>query len=277
MPDVAVVHLVWAPLGPAALRRFAASYRAHAAGADHRLVVVYKGFGDARPSADHLEALDGLEHETLRYDEPTLDLPTYAFCAEALDASHLCFLNSESVLLADDWLAALLEPLHGPGVGATGATGSYERPHSVNPLRRRRWPSFPNPHLRTNAFALSRGLMREMRWPPVRTKRAGWELESGRDGFTRQVWARGLRTLVVGRDGRAYAPPEWPGSATFRSRAQANLLVADNRTRQWEEADGDLRARLSRLAWGADPEAAAAQAPSGPAGRTGGPMRASGA
>jgi hypothetical protein len=277
MPDVYVVHLVWEPLGPAALQRFVASYRAHPAGADHRLAIVFKGFGDAGPGAAHLAALEGLRHETLRYDAPTLDLPAYAWSAGALDASHLCFLNSESVLLADGWLAALLEPLRDPGVGATGATGSYESPHSVIPLRRRRWPSFPNPHLRTNAFALARGLMREMRWPPVRTKRAAWELESGRDGFTRQVWAHGLRTLVVGRDGRAYAPAEWPRSATFRSGAQANLLVADNRTRQWEEADADLRARLSRLAWGADPEAAAAQAPPGPGGRTGGPMRASGA
>jgi hypothetical protein len=277
VPEVAVVHLVWEPVGPAALRRFADSYRAHAAGADHRLVIVWKGFGDGGPGADHLAALEGLEHETLRYDEPTLDLPAYAWCAGALDASHLCFLNSESVLLDDRWLAALVEPLRDPGVGATGATGSYESPHSINPLRRRRWPSFPNPHLRTNAFAVSSALMREMRWPPVRTKRAAWELESGRDGFTRRLWARDRRTLVVGRDGRAYAPAEWHRSATFRSGAQANLFVADNRTREWEEADPDLRARLSRLAWGADPRAAAAQAPPGPGGRTGGPMRASGA
>jgi hypothetical protein len=266
VPEVAVVHLVWEPVGPAALRRFADSYRAHPAGAEHRLVIVFKGFGAAGPGTDHRAALAGIEHETLRYDEPTLDLPTYAWCADALDAAHLCFLNSESVLLGDGWLAALLEHLSAPGVGAVGATGSFERPRSINPLKRRRWPSFPNPHLRTNAFALPRALMRELRWPAVRTKAAAWELESGRDGFTRQVWGRGLRTLVVGRDGRGYPPEAWPHSATFRSGGQANLLVADNRTRQWEEADPAERARLSRMAWGD----AGAQA-------AGGPMRASGA
>ena len=283
MAEVAVVHIVWEPLGPAALRRFAASYRAHSAGAEHRLVIVFKGFGDAGPGADHLAAFGGIEHETLSYDEPTLDLPTYAFCADALDAPHLCLLNSESVLLADGWLAALREQLRAPGVGAVGATGSYESPRSLSPLRRRRWPPFPNPHLRTNAFMLSRALMRDLHWPAVRTKPAAWELESGRDGFTRQVWARGLRTLVVGRDGRGHPPEAWPRSATFRSGDQANLLIADNRTRQWEQADRAGRERLSRMAWGADPDAAAArveamladQAPSG--GRTGGPMRASGA
>ena len=255
MADVCVVHLVWAPLGPSALQRFVASYRARPAGAEHRLIVVWKGFGDSGPGADHLAALDGIAHEALHYDLPTLDLPAYGWCAETLDAAHLCFLNSESTVLADGWLGALLEPLRDPGVGATGATGSYESPRSIVPFRRRRWPAFPNPHLRTNAFALSRDLMRELRWPAVRTKPAAWELESGRDGFTRQVWGRGLQTLVVGRDGRPYAPAEWHRSATFRSGAQANLLVADNRTRQWDEAD-------------------AAQAPSG---GSGGPTRASGA
>ena len=48
MPEVCVVHLVWAPLGPAALRRFAISYRGHSAGMDHRLVFVFKDF--ASPS-----------------------------------------------------------------------------------------------------------------------------------------------------------------------------------------------------------------------------------
>jgi hypothetical protein len=290
MPDVCVVHLVWAPLGPQALRRFTASYREHAAGMDHRLVLVFKGFSDSGPGAAHLGAIDGLAHEALHYSRPTLDLPAYAWCAEALDATHLCFLNSESVLLADGWLAALFEQLRAPGVGAVGATGSYERPFSINPLRRRRWPPFPNPHLRTNAFMLSRELMRSLRWPEVRTKSRAWELESGRDGFTRQVWGRGLQTIVVGRDGAAYAPDRWHDSATFRSGGQANLLVADNRTRQWDEADADVRTRLSRLAWGDDPDGVAArvraamergaqpaQTPSSGGAGSGGPMRASGA
>jgi hypothetical protein len=289
VPEVCVVHLVWEPLGPAALRRFAASYRAHAAGIEHRLVLLFKDFADRDATAAHVAALDGLEHEAIHYSPRTLDLPAYAAAAEALEASDLCFLNSESVVMAAGWLAALFEQLRAPGVGAVGATGSYESPHSINPLRRRRWPPFPNPHLRTNAFMLSRALMRDLRWPAVRTKPAAWELESGRAGFTRQVWSRGLRTVVVGRDGEGYAPEQWHRSATFRSGDQANLLVADNRTRQWEAADHDLRARLSGLAWGDDPQASAGQVrpvlaavgPEAHAGSrsvagSGGPMRASG-
>ena len=77
--------------------------------------------------------------------------------------------------------------------------------------------------------------------------------------MTRAVWAQGQGAVVVGRDGAVYPPEAWPDSATFRARDQANLLIADNRTRQWEDADPSERARLSRLAWGADPVTAAAK------------------
>lgn len=258
MPEVCVVHLVWAPLGPAPLRRFAASYRAHSAGLEHRLILLFKGFADPAETAGHVEALDGLEHESMYYSRPTFDIPAYSAAAHELDASHLCFLNSESVLLADGWLAALAEQLADPAVGVVGATGSYESPHSLNPLVRRRWIPFPNPHLRTNAFMLSRELMRGVEWPEVRKKSQAWQLESGRRGLTRRAWSRGLHTLVVGRDGRGHPPEEWPTSATFRAGEQANLLVSDNRTRQWADGDQETRAQLSRLAWGDAPEAVAA-------------------
>src|SRR4051812_13677854 len=257
MREVCVVHLVWAPLGPAPLERFIRSYRAHGAGLAHRLVLLFNGFTGDEETSGHRALVDGLEHETLWQTPPSLDLPAYGMAAATLDASHLCFLNSHSALTTDGWLAALADAYDDDTVGAVGATGSYESPHTLNPLRRRRWPGFPNPHLRTNALFLSREVMRGLRWPPVRTKAAAWELESGRRGLTRQVWETGRHTLVVGRDGRAYPPQEWPHSATFRSGAQRTLLVSDNRTRQWADAEPATQARLSRLAWAAVPRASA--------------------
>ena len=109
MPEVCVVHLVWAPLGTVALTRFVASYRARSAGLDHRLIILFKGFADREETREHVEALDGLEYESMFYSRPTFDLPAYSAAADALDASHLCFMNSESVLLADGWLAAMAE------------------------------------------------------------------------------------------------------------------------------------------------------------------------
>ena len=138
------------------------------------------------------------------------------------------------------------------------------RPVPRNPLRRvarrlraawhlaaakRHFPPFPNPHLRTNAFLLERELLLSLRPGPLRTKRDCHLFESGKHSLTRQITARGLAAVVVGRDGRAYLPPEWPASETFRQGEQRNLLIADNRTRQYSEGDEELRRELAAIAW----------------------------
>jgi hypothetical protein len=117
-------------------------------------------------------------------------------------------------------------------------------------VRMRSFVPFPNPHVRTNAFMIERSLMLSLEWPAVRTKTSAWKLENGRPSVTRQVWARDLEALVVGRDGRAFQPPSWPESRTFRSGDQDNLLVADNRTREYAEAPPERRRWLAGLAWG---------------------------
>jgi hypothetical protein len=259
MQDMCVVHLVWAPVGLGPLKRFIASYEAQPAGLPHRLGIVFKGFDDPGDAAGHIGLLERLDYDSLFYTRPTFDLPAYAAAAEAFDASQFCFLNSESVILAPDWLRVLHDALAVPGVGVVGATGSYERPRSVIPVRRRRFAPFPNPHLRTNAFMLSRALMLSAAFAEVPTKSRAWELESGRKGLTQHAWSQGLGVRVVGRDGRSFHPHEWESSATFRSGGQANLLVADNRTRQWAAADAAERAKLSRMAWGQDPAVTAAE------------------
>lgn len=222
-------------------------------------MLLLNGFDRRDQAMEHEQAMGDLEHESVFCSPPTLDLPAYASVAERLDTDRICFLNSHSTLLSAGWLAALEAQLAASRRGAVGATGSYESPSSRNPLSRRRWARFPNPHLRTNAFMLSRDLMRTLYWPEVRSKSQAWLLESGLQGLSRQIWDRGGSTLVVGRDGAAYPPGRWPISATFRSGGQANLLIADNRTRQWEEADPAERAQLSRLAWGDDPATSAAR------------------
>jgi hypothetical protein len=183
-----------------------------------------------------------------------LDLDTYMAAARRLDAGALCFLNSSSEILAPGWLAALHSALEHPGVGLVGVTGSNESalsaaPRPLRPLLRRHYPPFPNPHVRTNAFMLERELMLALDWPASTRKRRALALESGTSSVTRQVWGHGLRALVVGRDG-AYECEHWHESRTFRGGSQENLLIADNRTRQYADAGPDLRAQLARLAWG---------------------------
>jgi hypothetical protein len=253
---VCVVHLVWAPLGTDPLRRFVRSYRAHPGARDHVLLAVLNGFSDGPELNAVRRELADVPHDELLLARPVQDLTAYRVAAgHAAGADAFCFLNSHSEVLVDDWLALLHAQLELPGVGIVGATGSHEStfsaaPRPLKPLRRRQYPPFPNPHLRTNAFMLSRDLMLGLDWTVGGRKGSAHRLESGTRGITRQVLASGREAYVVGRDGHPYEPAAWPRSRTFRAGGQENLLVADNRTRQYADAEPARRVQLARMAWG---------------------------
>jgi hypothetical protein len=254
MAEICVVHLVWAPLGPAPLERFARSYREHDAGADHRLLIAFKQFEGAEQLAQTQACISDLDYEPLQMPRRKLDLAAYVAIARQVESPLFCFFNSDSELLDGHWLRKLVEHLHVPGVGLVGATGSYERlmeeSGALKFVTRPWFDPFPNPHVRTNAFMLRRETILSLDWGEVRTKLGAWRLESGKRSVTRQVRDRGLEALVVGRDGKSYASELWYESNTFRNGGQQNLLVADKRTRQFAQSDPAEQRRLAELAWG---------------------------
>jgi hypothetical protein len=249
---VAVVHLVWAPLGVQQLRRFAASYRAQPAGQTHRLLIVYNGFAAGSELDQWHEVLADIPHEELRLSSPVFDLTAYREAITASDAEAYCFLNSYSELLVGGWLRLLVGHLNDPAIAAAGASGSYESiyttSHPLTRLRKRGFPPFPNPHLRTNAFAARREQLIHIRWPTITSKLDALRFESGPQSLTRQLQTFG-RAVVAGRDGRAYDAGAWQESNTFRSGGEINLLVSDNRTREYLAASADQRHDLERRAW----------------------------
>ena len=189
----------------------------------------------------------------------------------------MCFLNSNSTPLVDGWLGTLHEHVADPSVGAAGATGSWEsyyssylrllrdhprtgalrwlwRPYQHWKLRRfaANFGPAPNPHLRSNAFVIDRSLLLSLKVTRLKTKWDTSLYESGKRGMTAQLLAQGLKVLVVGRDGRGYRPDEWLDSATYRAGDQENLLIGDNRTRDYDEGDPAERSRLNGIAWSAD-------------------------
>jgi hypothetical protein len=138
---IAVVHLVWGPLGPTPLRTFLDSYKTNASGVDHELVVVFNGVSDAQ-RAELMTELEGIEHRLLTLEERVQDLTAYAWASHRLRHERVCFMNSYSVILAPDWLAKLDDALSLPGAGMVGATGSWGsfRSAVLNSLR------LPNPY-----------------------------------------------------------------------------------------------------------------------------------
>jgi hypothetical protein len=140
---IAVVHLVWGPLGPRPLHEFLASYRRYESGAEHELIVLLNNVPDPLP-AEFADELRGVEHHLLRTPGPVQDLAAYAHAADRLEHERLCFLNSYSAILAPDWLGKLDRALDQPEAGLVGATGSWASLHSAvlnafllpNPYRR---------------------------------------------------------------------------------------------------------------------------------------------
>lgn len=278
MAEICLVHLVREKNGLAPFEAFIRSYREYTAGIHHDLLVVFKGFGDNRELDQYYAALDGLAYKSLFVADRGFDIEPYFAAAKQFDYRYFCFLNSYSIILDPDWLAKMHKYIVRQGVGVVGATGSYESTYanrllmlealpvtswllaSNTPgsyLRRQAqmWPGahcnpFPNYHLRTNAFLISRGVMLKLRVAPIRSKMDAARFESGNMNMTRQIFDMHLKVLVIGRDGQAYEKDTWCKSCTFRRGGQKNLLVADNRTNHYMQADADMKQLLSAFAWG---------------------------
>jgi hypothetical protein len=211
------------------------------------------------------------------------DIAAYFAAARALGQRYLCFLNSFSVLLAPDWLAILEAHASRDGAGLAGATGSWLSRYSavvspgpanpepaalkrallawlpvarparnllLRPIYRRLFAPFPNYHVRTNGFLVRREALLGLRAPASNTKFATYLFESGLASLTRQLAAAGAEPVVAGRDGKAYAAPDWHLSNTFWQSDQENLLIADNQTDLYQRGSPEMRRYLSVHAWG---------------------------
>jgi hypothetical protein len=250
---IAVVHLVRRQNGLAPLQRFLDSYRRYGAGAEHELIVLYKGFGKEVP-ADYSRALAGVSQQRMFLPDRGFDLQPYFAAVARFDHEYFCFLNSFSRILSADWLAKLRAPLSSRTAGLVGASGSCESlaalPAPKRWITQRFFAPFPNHHVRTNAFMTAREVLARVSLRPMLFKFLALACESGKDGLTTQVGRLGLDALVVDRNGTVYTKDRWHLSNTFRQSTQEDLLVSDNQTDAYASADAAGRVRLSRLAWG---------------------------
>ncbi len=123
--SLSLVHLVRKAEGIEALERFLDSYRAHDAGTDHELVLLFKGFVDRSDAARHLALAEDLDVRELYVGDDGFDLTAYHRAAQSLTTERCCFVNSHSQVLAPGWLGHLVRALDELGVGLAGASGSW--------------------------------------------------------------------------------------------------------------------------------------------------------
>jgi hypothetical protein len=227
--------------------RFIRGYQQYSAGAEHRLYVVCKGFSSDGDLALARRALGEVSHREFQLADDGFDLGAYLAIAPWISESEVCFLNTHSEILGAGWLEKLMANLRLPGVGLVGATGSYESLSKLDPV----FPPFPNVHVRSNAFMITRDLLLKLAGHlTIAEKLDAYLIESGPDSLTRSVQRNGLKTMVVGGNGRGYEPRWWPRSDTFRQGAQANLMVADNQTRAYADAMFEDKRKMVQHTWG---------------------------
>jgi hypothetical protein len=108
---------------------------------------------------------------------------------------------------------------------------------------------YPNPHVRSNAFMIERDRFLSLHPSSFEKKIDAYRFESGRQSMTKQIIAQGLRPVLMDRNGCVYDISEWESSSTYWVDQQANLIAADNRTRQYEKGSQERRRRLQDYAW----------------------------
>jgi hypothetical protein len=223
--------------------QFVRAYQAYPAGLAHDLVVVFKGFSTEPNLEEGRKMFAQVSFEEVHVGDLTFDIGAYAEAVHQIECDRICFLNTTSEPASANWLLKLALNLEQPGIGLVGATGSFEG-GGVG-------ASFPNAHIRTNAFMMHTPLARQiLRGFEIRSKVDAYHAEHGFNSITRQVIASGLVPLVVGRNGRGYSPEWWSSSQTFRQGSQANVLVRDGQTRHFDALTWRQKRSVYRSTWG---------------------------
>lgn len=231
--------------------RFLFSYQQHAAGCDHELHVIIKGFESPASELLARQVIAPMECHISSVADDAFDIGAYREWSAGISNKVICLMNTGSEILADHWLQKLHVNFLDPSVGMVSATGSFESLGS----QLKGFPPYPNPHLRTNAFMLEREqYLAASEGRSFRTKEDAFRFESGHTSLTQVVKRVGLKTRIVGRNGRAYCEKTWPISNTFRQGRQHNLLVGDKQTREYTSSPWHRKKYLASLAWGSTPK-----------------------
>ncbi len=272
---IAVVHLVWGPLGPVPLREFLRTYNAYEAGASHELVIVFNGValpGEDTGARDALMAeLQGTPHRLIALEYPVLDLVAYRHAVQALDHEYVCVLNSHSRLRSAGWLGLIEGALRKPNVGLAGATGSWAslRSYALRKLGlpspyRRVWPGRSGTFSQFQALHVERTDASSARSPLafVHTARALTDMTIGFSQFPaphlrtnafmakRQLLSQAL-SQDLGRKIDAHRLESGRRSITARiERAGLRALVVDNGGQAFERPEWPD----SKTFWQADQE-----------------------
>lgn len=279
---VSVVYLAWLPYGIQHFQSFLKSYQQYEASFPHDLVIIFNGLAHEHPNpvAQYFELADshGIKPARILEYQSGQDIDIYIQAARVLESDYILFLNTYSIIQAGHWLSNFVKNWHAD-TGMISASGSWQsyyssvfQIHKFSKSKKESWQQyfrkiklfikaflywrfifkpFPNPHLRTNAFFVNRtefvGITNRFK---IKNKFDAYSFESGRNGLSQLYLKRGKGIFVLDKYGVIHSMSDWNKSATFRISNQEALLVKDNQTNEYENADKLTKQFLSYLTWG---------------------------
>lgn len=277
--SVAIIHLVWVPLGIGLFEKFINSFSACDPLEDSELIIVFAGVENRQEITPFIELKNNMNIAFEFYiRNQGQDLETYFWIANKIGHPVLLFFNSYSTLNSKKCLNIFVDNFKG-NMGMLSATASnqshyssvfanhtfkYEFDKSIGQnfkklklltknllYWRLLFTPYPNPHLRTNGFMIRRDVMLQLKIRlPIKNKFAAYLIESGKNSITNQILKMGLEVGMVGKSGNCYRIADWPTSHIFWKGNQEDLLVSDNQTNIYSGASQKEKSRLKFLAWG---------------------------
>lgn len=269
--SICVVHLVREINGIAPFREFIHSYNQYKSGQKHDLLIVFKGFKKNHIPNEYKELLHDIKYNSIFIMDWGYDIRAYTMVTKKFNYRYFCFLNSFSVILSHDWLYKMYTHISDTSIGLVGSTASYQSLYSsllkineteapksfkkkiINYTRLKIYKlyfkPFPNYHIRTNAFIISRDLMLKIKHPVILRKLDALYFESGKNSLTRQVLNMGFRVIILDKNGQCHEMENWKNSNTYFHGNQENLLISDNKTRVYSKSDSKEKHLLSKITW----------------------------
>lgn len=235
------------------LKNFIKSICQNRSDSDYVPYVINKGFpnGALGEYFSDWKSTEGSPARNIYISDEGVDLSAYFKASAVCDENYCLFFNSYSEIMSNNWLDYYINAFEKLGNDAiVGATGSYEIYGSPRKFTGAQLP-WNHAHVRTNAFMVPTDLFLSMR-KYLPSKQEAFAFESGDESMSQQIARGGGRLAIVGRNGCFYEPQDWPRSRTFRYAEQENLLVSDNRTREYQISKFKTRQRLSQQTWGSD-------------------------
>lgn len=200
------------------IERFLASYQKFTPKMDHRLIIALKDW-----PAETLVENPLTKYCCFTDKNEGFDIGSYIRAAKSFsDSTYFVGLSAYAEFKCSNWLESMHNAINQDKVGLVGATGSWERGAAGK--------EFPNYHIRTSCFMIRTELFNSFNFEEPKTKEEMWEFEHGPNSLTKRVMAKGLRCVVVGKDGVVFDKEEWLNSYTFRHGTQDNLICGDNHT-----------------------------------------------